>query len=203
MTNSKDNISLLIAALKHGDERAFRTLYDRHVNNLKAFINGYTKSSSQTDDIVQDAFIKLWNAKEDLDINKPVKSFLFKTAYNIFIDKYRKKQREANMLDGWMYKRLMEMVKGDEEEKKRKMELVKAAIEKLPPRCKEIFLMSKFEQLKYSEIAERLNISVKTVEAQMGKAFSIIRREVKGKGVINLFMVFIKRSFKKVKLEVE
>ena len=71
----------------------------------------------------------------------------------------------------------------------------KIAIEKLPPKCKEIFILSKFEQLKYSEIANKLDISIKTVENQMGKAFSIIRKEVKEKNILNLFLCFMKKSF--------
>lgn len=178
MCKPEDNIALLIAALKKGDKHAFGEIYNLYVNSLKAFINSYTKNNDQTNDIVQEAFIKLWNIRKAINQQKSIKSLLFKTAHNILIDKYRKKQRESIMLDGWMYKRLMEMIKGDDAQKKKKIKLVKNAIEKLPPRCKEIFMLSKFEQLKYQEIAELLDISVKTVEAQMGKAFKLIRDDV-------------------------
>lgn len=188
MNQNKKNISLVVAALKKGDERAFKTLYETNKKALSAFINSYTKSQPQTDDIVQEAFIKLWNVRESLDENRSVVSFLYKTAYNRFIDKYRKKKREQSMLDGWLYKRLMQVVIEDNDIKKRKIDLLQKAIEKLPPRCKAIFMLSKFEQLKYAEIAEQLDISIKTVEAQMGKAFTIIRKEVKGKGFLNLFL---------------
>ena len=99
------------------------------------------------------------------------------------------------MLDGWLYKRLVLWANEDEDVKLRKIILVKIAIEKLPPKCKEIFILSKFEQLKYSEIANKLDISIKTVENQMGKAFSIIRKEVKEKNILNLFLCFMKKSF--------
>lgn len=198
MSKQKDNISFLVAALKGGDERAFRTIYDNHVIMLKSFIKSYTKNAAQADDIVQDTFLKIWSIRESLDVKKSIKSLLFKTAYNLLIDKYRKKQREVTMLDAWMHRRLMDTIKEDETQEKEKLELVKTAIEKLPPRCKEVFVLSKFEQLKYKEIAERLNISVKTVEVQMGKAFKIIREEVyKNNSVLKLFLLFLKKTINK------
>ncbi|MEP1487711.1 MAG: RNA polymerase sigma-70 factor [Algibacter sp.] len=193
MKHNKQNISLVIASLKKGDERAFKTIYENNKKALSSFINTYTKNQTQTDDIVQDTFIKLWNIRASLIEDKSVVSFLYKTAYNKFVDTYRKKKREQSMLDGWLYKRLMLLKKDDNDNKKEKICLVQKAIEKLPTKCKEIFMMSKFEQLKYVEIAERLDISIKTVEAQMGKAFSIIRKEVKSKGFLMLIFMFVKK----------
>lgn len=182
MNQDKNTNHLLVTALKKGDDRVFKSIYNKNKKKLSAYINTYTKNKSQTDDIIQDTFIKLWNARENLDENSSISSFLYKTAYNTFIDKYRKKKREQTMLDGWLYKRMMQLVKEDDDIITEKIQLIKDAIEILPPRCKEIFVMSKFEQLKYTEIANQLNISVKTVEAQMGKAFSIIRKEAQNKG---------------------
>jgi len=190
MNQIKKNINLVVTALKKGDEGAFKTIYDNNKKALSTFINSYTKNQVQTDDIVQEAFIKLWNVREGLDQNSSVISFLYKTAYNSFIDKYRKKKREQSMLDGWLYKRLIQMIKEDDDIKKRKIDLLEKAIDKLPPRCKAIFMLSKFKQLKYAEIAEQLDISIKTVEAQMGKAFTIIRKEIKDKDFLNLFLSF-------------
>lgn len=195
MKKNKSNNSELVVALKEGDERAFKSIYNANKKTLSAFVNCYTKRQSETDDIVQDAFIKLWTSRNTLDENKSIVNFLYTTAYNAFIDKYRREQREQTMLDGWLYKRLVQLVNEDEDEKLRKTLLLKAAIEKLPPKCKEIFILSKFEQLKYSEIADKLKISIKTVENQMGKAFSIIRKEVQEKSILNLFFCFAKKSF--------
>lgn len=196
MKQNKQNTSLIISALKKGDEHIFKSIYDNYKKALTAFINGYTKDQAQTDDIIQDTFIKLWNAKENLDKNTSISSYLHKTAYNTFIDKYRKKKREHSMLDGWLYKRLMQMVDENEEVKNKKIILVREAIDKLPPKCKEIFVLSKYENLKYIEIAEHLNISTKTVESQMRIAFNIIREEFKDKGFLNLFFLFMKRSLR-------
>ena len=195
MKKTKQNNLQLVISLKKGDESVFKVIYDTNIKALTAFINSYTKNQPETKDIVQDAFIQLWTARNTLDENKSIVNFLYTTAYNEFIDTYRKQKREQTMLDGWLYKRLVQLANEDEDVKLEKTILVKTAIEKLPPKCKEIFILSKFEQLKYSEIADKLNISIKTVENQMGKAFSIIRKEVKEKNILNLFLCFMKKSF--------
>jgi len=201
MKDKEKNISLIIDSLKEGDESAFKYIYENHKKALFAFVNSYTKSTPLTKDIVQDTFIKLWTARETLEEDSSVVSFLYRTAYNTFIDSYRKKKTERSTLDGWLHKRLLQLGKDDNDEvKNRKIKLMQKAIEKLPPRCKEVFVMSKFDELKYVEIAEQLNISVKTVEAQMGKAFSIIRKEVKDKGLLNLFLHFMKRPRQKLSI---
>ena len=197
MKQNEENTSDLLTALIKGDESAFKSIYDNHKKELSAFINNYTKNQAQTDDIVQETFITLWKKKENLDSSTSIISYLCRTAYNSFIDKYRRKKRERLMLDGWLYKRLMEMEVEDNHIKKEKIKIVRESIEKLPPKCKEIFLLSKFENIKYSEIAERLDISVKTVEAQMRNAFIFIRKEVKRRGFLSLFILFMKQSFKK------
>ena len=195
MKKTKQNNLQLVISLKKGDESVFKVIYDTNIKALTAFINSYTKNQPETKDIVQDAFIKLWTARNALDENKSIVNFLYTTAYNGFIDKYRKNKREQTMLDGWLYKRLVLWANEDEDVKLRKIILVKIAIEKLPTKCKEIFILSKFEQLKYSEIANKLDISIKTVENQMGKAFSIIRKEVKEKNILNLFLCFMKKLY--------
>ena len=194
MKQNKQHFSLVIIALKKGDESAFKIVYEENKKTLISFINSYTKNIIQTEDIVQEAFIKLWGVRDSLDEKKNVVALLHKMAYNIFIDKYRKNKREQSMLDGWLYKRLMQLVEEDDDVKKIKINLMKKAIDKLPPKCKTIFMMNKFEQLKYAEIAVKLNISIKTVESQMGKAFGIIRKEVKENKFLNLFFLF---NFKK------
>ena len=74
-----------------------------------AFIMGYTKDDLETEGIVQEAFIKLWDKRETLDPQNSVKSYLFKTAYHIYIDKLRRRESELKMLDGWRYRRIRDI----------------------------------------------------------------------------------------------
>ena len=87
---------------------------------------------------------------------------------------------EMTAMDNLAYNKLMELIEEDKEYKKHRIDLIIKSIECLPPKCKEIFMMSKFEGYTYNEISESLNLSIKTVETQMGRAFSIIRSKVKG-----------------------
>lgn len=178
--NTKKNSNLLNISLKKGDTRAYQTIFDMYYTRLFSYVNTYTKNDSNTKDIVQETFIKLWNNRKNINVDASILAFLHKIAYNIFIDNYRKGKRHQNLLDTLSYEAVTNSIEEDEDlVKQRKIEIVKKSIEELPPRCQEIFKLSKYEGLKYAEISETLNISIKTVEAQMGKAFSYIRQQVK------------------------
>lgn len=180
LEGNNKNINLLNDSLKKGDKRAYRILFDKYYVRLVSYINTYTKNQDSSKDIVQESFIKLWNNRATIEADASVVSFLHKIAYNIFVDKYRKEKRNQSLLDTLSYEAINESIESEEEvAKTKKIEMVKRSIDELPPRCQEIFKMSKYEGLKYVEIAEALNLSIKTVEAQMGKAFSYIRQKVK------------------------
>lgn len=177
---NKKNINLLNVSLKKGDTRAYQTIFDMYYMRLFSYVNTYTKNDSNTEDIVQETFIKLWNNRGNINVDSSILAFLHKIAYNIFIDSYRKGKRQQNLLDALSYEATTNSIEVEEDTtNQRKIEIVRRSIEELPPRCQEIFKLSKYEGLRYTEIAETLNISIKTVEAQMGKAFSYIRQQVK------------------------
>lgn len=178
--NTKKNTNLLNVSLKKGDTRAYQTVFDMYYMRLFSYVNTYTKNESNAKDIVQETFIKLWNNRKNINVDASILAFLHKVAYNIFIDNYRKGKRQQNLLDTLSYEVVTNSIETEEDTtNQQKIEIVKKSIEELPPRCQEIFKLSKYEGLKYAEIAETLNISIKTVEAQMGKAFSYIRQQVK------------------------
>lgn len=173
------NINLLNVSLKKGDTRAYQTIFDMYYTRLFSYVNTYTKNESNTKDILQETFIKLWNNRKNIDEESSILAFLHKIAYNIFIDNYRKGKRQQNLLDTLAYEAVTSSIENDDNDiTTRKIAIVKKSISELPPRCQEVFKLSKYEGLKYSEIAKTLNISIKTVEAQMGKAFSYIRKKV-------------------------
>ncbi len=195
--SDRNDISNMVKALKKGDKKAFRGVYDRYERKLYAFIYGYTKSDAQTKDILQETFIKLWNRREELNPEHSIKSFLFKIAYNTYIDRLRRKESELKVLDNWRYKRITEALDEDMEARNLRIERVRRAIDALPKRCKEIFLLCKYEGFKYSEISEILGISTKTVQAQMVKAYKLIREEfTDNKGNLLLFVSYMHRRIR-------
>lgn len=194
MTNTK-NTSNLVNALKNGDQKAFKVIYDSNYRKLMAYINSFTKDEFETDDILQETFIKLWNSREKLDVVNSINGFLYKTAYYTYIDKYRKEKREQKTLDSWKYKRLMDAIVEDDEISNNRIEKLKLAIEKLPTKCKEVFVLCKYEKMTHAQIAESLNISPKTVQAHMCKAYNLIREKFSKEGFLTLFFYFAHPKF--------
>lgn len=178
MEQERINKSLLNSALKSGDSEAYQLIFDKHYEQLFGFVNSYTNNPHQSKDIVQEAFLRLWVTRKKIHQDASILALLHKIAYNIFIDNYRKGKREKAYLDSFAYEQLISLIHEDDSEKSKRINKVKSAINGLPPRCKEVFVMSKLEGYKYVEIAEALDISVKTVEVQMGKAFSRIRKKL-------------------------
>ena len=176
--NEKNEIYNLVVALKKGDKKAFKKIFNLFERRLYAFILTYTKDEFKAKDILQETFIKLWNKRDTLEPENSIKSYLFKTVYNTYIDGLRRMEAEQKMLNSWQYKRQMEMIDEDDEARKLRLKQVRQAVENLPKRCKEVFSLCKYEGFKYSEISEILGISEKTVQAQMVKAYRLIREEL-------------------------
>ncbi|KAB1068155.1 RNA polymerase sigma-70 factor [Tamlana haliotis] len=189
MKNNTEDLQLLILNFKKGNTSAFKYFFEKYHSKLTSFINSYTNNPELTQDIVQDAFVTLWESRDKIDSSKSIAPYLYKIAYNIFINNYRKHVKESKMLDALMYKTLIDLSEEDTDLQEKKLKQITEAIEILPPKCKKVFQMSKLQGYKYAEIAIMLNISVKTVEAQMGKAFAIIRERIKKTGPLILSLI--------------
>lgn len=163
-------------ALKNGDENAFRNLFDLYYDRLVAYIATYTHDKMSSEDIVQQAFIDLWNAKDKLQESKSPKSYLYTIAYNRFIDSINKDKRRNTLLDVVYENALRDRIDEDNELLEKRVEKMNQIIQTLPPKCRQTLEMNKINGLKYYEIAEIMGVSVKTVESQMSIAFKKIRK---------------------------
>lgn len=174
----KDQLSLRI---KLGDEQAFELLFRKFYSRLCGFANKYSNDPEDAKEVVQEVFTKIWEGREDIDPEELLTAYLFKITRNICINKFHRKKVESKYIE--IYK----LVYVDNKEVSPYESLlaqelsdnITVAINKIPPKCKRIFELSRVEGLKYSEIAETLKISVKTVEAQMSKALQIMRVELR------------------------
>jgi len=138
--------------------------------------------------------MSIWNNRFKLKEDFVVKSYLYKSVYNEFIDQYRK-NKEVLKLDKKYIDALAEVVEEEDEISLNKLvTIVKREIENLPPKCKQIFLLSKEEGLTNVEIAEYLNVSIKSVEAHITKAFAILRSAIGNKIDGVLFLLFGKKG---------
>ena len=193
-----DNNATLIESLSKGDEGAYNYLIDTYHHQLCVYANSLVKNIYSAEDIVQNVFIKVWEQRTRLKPDHALKSFLYKLVYNEFIDLYRKNQSLFSLEKSY-YDSLISVIQEDDSESfQRVLNVVNREIQNLPPKCKEVFILSKKEGLTNIEIAEHLDVSIKTVEAQITKAFSILRSSLEEKIKSVLFLLFGKR--KKLKL---
>jgi RNA polymerase sigma-70 factor (ECF subfamily) len=188
------NQKILIKSLKKGDAKAYTFLVDLYYTKLCDYATNLARDNFKSEDIVQNVFVRVWLHRENLNLNTSIKNYLYRSVYNEFIDQYRK-----DMAISTLEKKYIEGVDAlveieNEKNDKRIISLIEQEIKQLPPKCKETFILSKKEGLTYVEIAEYQNVSVNTVEKQMVKAFSILRKNLKEKIVTFLFLLFRKVS---------
>ncbi len=181
-------------ALKNGDENAFRHLFDLYYDRLVAYIVTYTNDKMSSEDIVQQAFIDLWNAKDRLEEFKSPKSYLYTIAYNKFIDSINSNKRHKILLGVIYEKALRDRIEEDNEVLEQRIVKMKKIIETLPPKCRKTLEMNKINGLKYKEIAEIMGVSIKTVESQMSLAFKKIRKGFESENLYLFLLHLLKKE---------
>lgn len=165
-----------MADLKISMEALKKAFYD-YYNELHRYAYTLIRSSEAAKDIVQQVFINLWEKRSKLNIEGSLKAYLYKAVHNYCINHNTRTRRHLPIkqsdeeLAGVVDKPYSLEVKELEKQ-------VKAAIEKLPPQCKTIFLKNREEEKTYNEVAAEMGIAVKTVEAHMSKALKILREEL-------------------------
>ncbi|MDR1557829.1 MAG: RNA polymerase sigma-70 factor [Tannerellaceae bacterium] len=158
----------------------FDKIYVNYFTRLHRFAKEYVMSDEDAENIVQDVFMMLWEKREVLNVQISLTAYLFSLVKNKCIDHLRRKvvaeeyRQELNMKLSSL-EDLNRAFSSDEDIER----FINDAINKLPKRCREIFIMSRIEGKKYQEIAEELNISVNTVENQMSIALKKLRIELK------------------------
>ncbi len=176
---SDTELTLLI---KTSDTGAFKILYYRYYEHLFRFLVYKTRNYELAKDLVQDIFYKIWNNRDSLNEGKSIKAYLFRSANNLAIDHLRKITTEvAYIQNAEQNQILMPNEQFDLQEKAHE------AIKSLPEPLQTVFCLNRFDGLKYKEIAETLDISIKTVESRMSKALKILRVELKSFLALLLF----------------
>jgi RNA polymerase sigma-70 factor, ECF subfamily len=169
----------IVNLLKAGEKTVFEQLFKEHYKPLCSYANTILKDIDLAEEMVQNMFVKLWEKRQMLNITVSVKSYLFRSVHNVCLNniKHEKIKQVYKEYNAEQYRNNFESATQKIYGKELEAGIYKA-IEKLPQQCKLIFKMSRFEELKYKEIAETLEISVKTVENQMSKALKIMREEL-------------------------
>jgi RNA polymerase sigma-70 factor, ECF subfamily len=173
----KDQLAFRI---KLGDEQAFELLFHKYYVRLCAFANKFLNDPENAGEIVQEVFVKIWEGRDDIDPEESLKAYLFKITQNLSLNKLRRLKVESRYTEIYklVYLERQEFSALDSLLAKELQENIAHAIGKLPAECRKVFELSRTDGLKYREIADTLNISVKTVETQMSKALRSLRIEL-------------------------
>lgn len=163
-----------------GDERAFEHLFRKYYRPLCTYACTLVRDKDEAEEVVQTVFYNLWKKRESLNIDGAVKPYLYRAAHNDSLNrlKHQKVKREY----AGDYLKTAEQRSADASGRLQAKELdqrIHRAIDSLPEQCRQVFRLSRFGHLKYSEIADKLEISVKTVENHMGKALRLLREQLK------------------------
>ncbi len=166
----------LISFLQQDDRRGIEIIFKQYHKRLFKFVFHIIKQHGTSEDIVLEVFSNLWKVRHNLNENVAIKPYLYKAAKNRALNKLRKEDR--NQLMAEFPENIHELAMDTNQiiEAKELKHKIRVAINLLPPKCQLIFKLSRFEDMTYAEIAEHLDISIKTVENQMIKALKTIRK---------------------------
>jgi RNA polymerase sigma-70 factor, ECF subfamily len=170
----------LFETLKAGDETAFEMLFRTYYQPLCNYAYTFVQDHDNAEEIVQSTFLQVWEKREVLEIRTGVKPYLYAMVRNACLNviKHEKVKQQHAAMELATGERSVESVSRTVMASELEARIYRA-MEALPEQCRLVFKLSRFEELKYTEIAEQLGISIKTVENHMGKALRIMREQLK------------------------
>ena len=153
----------------------YKRTFEEYYNPLCNFAFKIVNRKDLAEDVVQEVFVQIWQKRENIKLKASIKNYLFQSTRNKAIEILRKKKLENDYKEHELSLKTEAYEIEEEANNYMLKERLKRSIRQLPPKCQEIFVMSKMNGLTYAEIAEELDLSVKTVENQMGRALKLLR----------------------------
>lgn len=175
----------LLASIKEGNQSAFKRFFDKYYHSIYIYLKSFKIDHDTAQEIAQSVFVKFWNKRKEIFITTSAKAYLYRMAYNEYMMRLRKKDKETSLVDRLTYEALQGVTDLTHEEFEQKCKALNKSIEKLPEACQQV-LKLKMSGAAYKEIATELDISVKTVESQMRIAYIKLREDLK-----DVFLFFI------------
>jgi RNA polymerase sigma-70 factor (ECF subfamily) len=170
--------NILLETLRKGDAKAFENLFQIYYRPLCVFVSRMLQDDAEAEEVVQDFFVKLWERRDRIEIETSVKNYFFRSVKNLSLNRIKHEQIRLKHAQHVV----ADSETNDYDDHFIEVDLAQAiekSISELPVKRREIFRLSREEGLKYREIAEKMNISVKTVEVQMGLAIKTLREKLK------------------------
>jgi RNA polymerase sigma-70 factor (ECF subfamily) len=186
----------LLKRLINADENAFREIFDLYVHKIYQFVYGYVKEKSESEDITQMVFLKIWENKTTINLNKSFSGFIFTIAYHSIMDYFRKNAARFQQypISVSTEETFVSHLTAEDSINKHQFDsFYERALQTLPPKRKEIFILSRHNGLSNKQIASHLGLSIKTVENQMTAALFSLKEflKISELSLIPLFFLFI------------
>ncbi|OFX30926.1 MAG: hypothetical protein A2W90_07290 [Bacteroidetes bacterium GWF2_42_66] len=197
MANQLNNEKEWVVNLKKGNKDAFRNIFEEYARRIFVFAKGYLKSNEEAEEVVQEVFIKVWNARTSINTELSFKSYLFKITFNYIRELFLKKAKENN----YKHEILGSSVDFDNRTEEQidyhsLLELVDKMIDKLPPRQKEIIVLHKKQGILVKDISIMLEISPRTVEKHLSEALKHLKQALSEEHIAGLlfFSLFLNQN---------
>lgn len=181
----------LLSRIKHDDKIAFYHLYERFSKRLYSFVTRFIKQEQDAEGIVQEVFLKIWETRHTIDLSSSFESYLFTIAYNTTINLFRKRLSEKKYLEHILSLQKFEKAPDliDEVQFDELNETIENLLNKLTPRQKEIFKLSRESGMSHQEIAERLNISTNTVKKHIANTLAFLKANLDSGFVMQILFI--------------
>ncbi len=178
-TATHKGIKICLPKGKIESKTDFEKIFNAHYSILCAYANNFLKDADASEEVVQEVLFKLWTNRESIIITSSIQSYLFRAIRNASLNVLKHVNIREDYKVQNEYERADELSSEDEMIVSELDQRIRAAIDQLPIERKKVFILSRYDGLKYKEIADKLNISVSTVENQMVKALKFLREELK------------------------
>lgn len=178
----------LLHKLRQDDDDAFRVLFDTYYKYLTAIAYRYLKDGEKAKDFAQEAFIVLWNQRNDLEIRLGLKPYLRQVVVNKCLNHLRREERIDFSENSQLPETTTSIDAIHHLEKEDLQKTVQQVVDNLPNRCRVIFCLSRYEQKSHKEISQTLNISPKTVENQITIALKALRKAIYKTALFGFFL---------------
>jgi len=186
----EENLNHLIYKIRAGDTFAFEQVFRQYYSGLCSYANQILHDAGESEEIVQEFFVQFWQKRESVEISTSLKSYLFRAVHNSCLNQIKHQKVRENFAQNVHRENPdPESSQANTLDTKDMQKAIQNAIESLPPERKKVFMMVRYEERRYKEVADLLGISVKTVENQMGKAMQYLRKALND--YLSVFIVII------------
>lgn len=186
--SKKFDDSYFVLQLQSNEVEAFDALFNKYSSKLYRFAFSLLKNSEDSKEIVQEVFFRIWKKRNEIDSTKSFKSFLFSISYNLIVDQLRlrlKDQEYRKFLEAYFESKKIEVSNNLDYDII--VDQIRKAVDQLPAKRKQIYLLSREVGLSHKEIADRMGITIKTVENQITLALKHLKNSL-GKDIIPIVL---------------